>query len=464
MEKLGPTGQRLGRRLKELRRERDLTLSGLETRLTEVGRPILLSALSKIEMGQRRVDVDDLVALALALDVSPNLLLLPDPDESGTAVRLTRSTSRDAGDVWRWAVKDRPPPTFNRGIFVSYSHRDSTWATWVAWCLARAGYEVAFDSWDLAPGSGIESYVVERVSQAACVVVIISDNYERSKWAQFEVALAVDKNLPVLPVVIDGSGSVGDNLDRRPFIDLSTDSEVAASKKLLNAVHKLGIRSRPTERPPTFPSRATEVVPQLQQPRQRTIVVCDVEGSTTRTNPTKAAIRADTLDLLETALLRCKITDDLHEPLIKTGDGVMTLVRPDGVPKSLLLHTFVPALSELLAEHATVHPDRMFRLRVAIHSGDVHFDRQGVFGEDIDLTFRLLDAPELKQRLQKTHAPLVLAVSDHIHRSIIRHGYDGIDGSTFDPSISVEMAGQRHTGWIQVPGESMVSRDVPRIG
>ena len=205
-------------------------------------------------------------------------------------------------------------------------------------------------------------------------------------------------------------------------------------------------------------------VTQLQQPRQRTIVVCDVEGSTTRTNPTKAAVRADTLHLLETALLECRITDDLHEPFINTGDGVMMLVRPvDGVPKTLLLHTFVPALSEMLAAHAVAHPDRMFRLRVAIHSGDVHFDQQGVFGEDIDLTFRLLDAPELKQRLQGTRAPLVLAVSDHIHRSIIRHGYDGIDGRTFEPSIFIEMAGQQHTGWVQVPAEAMVSQAVPRI-
>jgi hypothetical protein len=143
---------------------------------------------------------------------------------------------------------------------------------------------------------------------------------------------------------------------------------------------------------------------------------------------------------------------------------VMMLVRPvDGVPKTLLLHTFVPTLSEMLAAHGNVHPDRMFRLRVAIHSGDVHFDQQGVFGEDIDLTFRLLDAPELKQRLQQTRAPLVLAVSDHIHGSIIRHGYDGIDGRTFEPSIRVVMAGRRHTGWIQVPGESLASQDVSRI-
>lgn len=200
------------------------------------------------------------------------------------------------------------------------------------------------------------------------------------------------------------------------------------------------------------------------QPRQRVIFVCDIEGSTSRTNPAKAAVRTDMYDLLEAALLECKITEDLHEPFINTGDGVIMLVRPvDGLPKTHLLNSFVPVLSEILAEHAVIHPNRKFRLRVAIHSGEVHFDRQGTFGEDIDLTFRLLNSPELKQRLTGTDAPLVLAVSDHIHRSVIRHGYDGIDRQTFKPLIGVEMAGQLHTGWVQVPAEAIARKELPRI-
>jgi hypothetical protein len=200
------------------------------------------------------------------------------------------------------------------------------------------------------------------------------------------------------------------------------------------------------------------------QPRQRIIIVCDIEGSTARNNTAKALVREDMYDLFEAALLDCKITEDLHEPFINTGDGVITLVRPvDGVPKTLLLNTFVPALSEMLAEHAEVHPDRKFRLRVAIHSGEVHFDRQGAFGEDLDLAFRLLNSPELKLRLQQTDAPLVLAVSDHIYRSVIRHGYDGIDGRSFAPIIRVDMADQRHTGWVQVPAEAFAPQAVRRI-
>jgi hypothetical protein len=200
------------------------------------------------------------------------------------------------------------------------------------------------------------------------------------------------------------------------------------------------------------------------QPRQRTFIACDVEGSTTRTNTAKAALRADMYDLLEAALLECKITEDIRDPFVDSGDGVLTMVRPvDGVPKTLLLRTFVPALSAILAEHAVMHPDRRFRLRLAIHSGEVHFDRRGIFGEDIDITFRLLNSPELKQRLHGTDAPLVLAVSDHIHRSVVRHGYDGIDGRTFEQAILLEIAGHRHTGWVQVPAEAVAHQGVARI-
>lgn len=192
------------------------------------------------------------------------------------------------------------------------------------------------------------------------------------------------------------------------------------------------------------------------QPRQRIVVVCDVEGSTTRTNPAKAALRADMYDVLKRALEICGITEDRRERFVDWGDGIMTLLRPvDEVPKTLLLDTFAPAVSAILAEHAISHPRRAFRQRMAIHSGDIHFDGNGTFGEDIDIAFRLVNAPELKERLRQTDEPLVLAVSDHIHRSVVRHGYDGIDCRTFQPEICLEVAGQRYTGWVQVPSRRM---------
>lgn len=200
------------------------------------------------------------------------------------------------------------------------------------------------------------------------------------------------------------------------------------------------------------------------QPRQRTIVAWDVEGSTTRTNMARAALRIDMYQLIQGAMLHCGITEDLREPFHDRGDGGFTLVRPaDRLPKTLFLRSFVPTLSEMLDEHSNTLPDRRFRLRVAIHSGEVLYDENGIFGEDVDITFRLLNAPELKSRLRQTAAPLILAVSDHIHRAVIRHDYAGIDRRSFAPIIDIVVAGMRCRGWVQVPAEALASRGLPHI-
>lgn len=81
--------------------------------MTEIGRPVAATAITKIEAGDRRVDVDDLVALAIALDVSPVTLLLPDIDSvtnieadvinTSKAVQLTENVSVPWEIAWRWA-------------------------------------------------------------------------------------------------------------------------------------------------------------------------------------------------------------------------------------------------------------------------------------------------------------------------------------------------------------------------
>jgi transcriptional regulator with XRE-family HTH domain len=70
--------------------------------LPAVGRRITISGLSKIENGDRRIDVDDLMAIAVALDVSPAALLLP-RSQPGDVVDVT---GRRASTLlfWQWAL------------------------------------------------------------------------------------------------------------------------------------------------------------------------------------------------------------------------------------------------------------------------------------------------------------------------------------------------------------------------
>ncbi len=99
------TAERVRANVKRLREEQRLTLGGLADRLAEVGRPILATGVSKIEQGDRRVDVDDLVALALALDVNPNALLMPAAADR-TKTKLTEEVTATAEQVWSWAAGD----------------------------------------------------------------------------------------------------------------------------------------------------------------------------------------------------------------------------------------------------------------------------------------------------------------------------------------------------------------------
>jgi transcriptional regulator with XRE-family HTH domain len=71
----GKVGHLVAAEIRRRREQRQLSLQTLSDYLEVLGRPILPSGLSKIEAGTRRVDVDDLVALADALGTVPSALL-----------------------------------------------------------------------------------------------------------------------------------------------------------------------------------------------------------------------------------------------------------------------------------------------------------------------------------------------------------------------------------------------------
>jgi transcriptional regulator with XRE-family HTH domain len=102
----GPVARRVSANVHRLRKQDRMSLKGLSKRLGELGRWIPLNGVHGIEQGQRRVDVDDLVALALALKVTPNDLLLPDVRESGNAeIPLTsKVVAVSARAAWEWAT------------------------------------------------------------------------------------------------------------------------------------------------------------------------------------------------------------------------------------------------------------------------------------------------------------------------------------------------------------------------
>jgi hypothetical protein len=187
-------------------------------------------------------------------------------------------------------------------------------------------------------------------------------------------------------------------------------------------------------------------------PVHRSIIVLDLEQSTMRTNPVKGELRRVMYDLLGRSLEAVAVTGNRLEPLTDRGDGILVLIKPhDDVPKTVLLDRLIPQLATLLAEYNAhaAQPALRMRLRVVVHAGEVHIDRQGCYGEAIDVAVRLLDSPRVKKVLQQAAAPLVLVISNEIYSGIVRQGY--VDSDTYLPLVRVRVGKRQHCGWIHFP-------------
>lgn len=117
---LGAVGAQVVENVKELMAARGLSLRGLSERLEATGRRILPSVLGRLTSGGRRVDADDLLALALALDVSPSALLLPRHVRADDMVELAPNVRHRAAEAWAWmdGRLPLPPPPIPAGTNV----------------------------------------------------------------------------------------------------------------------------------------------------------------------------------------------------------------------------------------------------------------------------------------------------------------------------------------------------------
>lgn len=100
------TGVVVGANIARIRKARGMSTYRLAEALAAVDRPIAQSQISRIEAGKRKVDVDDLMAFAVALKVSPSALLL-EPSMEGyqevTSAGIIRSEI-----AWQWLYGERP--------------------------------------------------------------------------------------------------------------------------------------------------------------------------------------------------------------------------------------------------------------------------------------------------------------------------------------------------------------------
>lgn len=118
------TGRTVAANVKRLRAARGMSLRALSEALDGVGRKLSQDAINKIENGAekdtakqiRRVDVDDLIALAAVLRVNPSALMLPLTDDPSEMIEVTGAGRVGADQAWDW-IDGRRPLRVERGDY-----------------------------------------------------------------------------------------------------------------------------------------------------------------------------------------------------------------------------------------------------------------------------------------------------------------------------------------------------------
>jgi transcriptional regulator with XRE-family HTH domain len=120
---LGATGETVRENIRRIRDVLRMPVTELSAKMDALGRPIPPLGIRRIEAGERRVDVDDLTALAVALEVSPETLLMPYAENANDEVRITGWEPMYASEAWRWMQtdislgwSDRPPVSAERAL------------------------------------------------------------------------------------------------------------------------------------------------------------------------------------------------------------------------------------------------------------------------------------------------------------------------------------------------------------
>lgn len=90
----------LAQRLRRLRERRGWSQEQLASRLADRGLVWQRTTVAKVEAGSRQVTVDELVAVAFVIGVSPAALVVP--PEMLETLAVTPSNELDAGMVWHW--------------------------------------------------------------------------------------------------------------------------------------------------------------------------------------------------------------------------------------------------------------------------------------------------------------------------------------------------------------------------
>lgn len=151
-------------------------------------------------------------------------------------------------------------------VFVSYSHKDKPVADAIVAGLENIGIRCWFAPRDITPGSSWGDAIISAIEGCRFMVIVLSENSNRSRQVVREVERAVASNVIIIPFrieAIDPTGAMAYFLSTEHWLDAITppleqhiDKLVATLQHFMSGDEKTAIRSlNPPRSQPAAPAR-----------------------------------------------------------------------------------------------------------------------------------------------------------------------------------------------------------------
>lgn len=125
-------------------------------------------------------------------------------------------------------------------VFISYSHRDNTFADLLEAELEAAGIDAWTDN-DLEAGEPWRDTIDKAIKQCFAVLAVMSEDAKKSEYVTYEWSYALGKDITVIPLILQKNVKLHPKLEELQYLDFSGDFD-APYKKLLRRLKNLEVK------------------------------------------------------------------------------------------------------------------------------------------------------------------------------------------------------------------------------
>jgi len=188
------------------------------------------------------------------------------------------------------------------------------------------------------------------------------------------------------------------------------------------------------------------------EPLNCAIVFTDVAGfsSPLRNDSDRDVVRAALYETLRAAFEASGVpwAACYHED---RGDGAVIVVPP-AVSTQRVVDPLAAELADRLRQYNRRASEVVrVQLRVALHVGPVGKDPEGLTGQAVITTARILDAPVIKARMAAEQADLTFAVSDYVYEHVVRGCGGRVDPVLFE-HMECQVKESHVSAWVRLAG------------